>query len=137
MAGNLEHVFDWLATPQTLPQATGVHDSQRGPSKKGSLEREQNSPEESRNTAGYFSCVPSILINSFTLRCSPLYHTWEGHGGVSGDDPPRASSCCPFHKTPETGVSLRPLSLCQLQLESTERLTLIKGQEEDRETVGG
>lgn len=67
MAGNLEHVFGWLATPQTLPQATGVHDSQRGPSKKGSLEREQNSPEESRNTAGYFSCVPSILINSFTL----------------------------------------------------------------------
>lgn len=46
MARNTEHVFGRLGTPQSLPQATGVHDSQRGPSEKERLEREQSSPGE-------------------------------------------------------------------------------------------
>lgn len=66
MAGNLEHVFDWLATPQTLPQATGVHDSQRGPSKKGSLEREQNSPREQKHCWLFFLCALNLDIFLYT-----------------------------------------------------------------------
>lgn len=63
MARNTKHDFGRLETPQSLPQATGVHDSQRGPSEKERLERERNKTvQESRSTADH--STPTVFQGS-------------------------------------------------------------------------
>lgn len=79
------YVFQRLVTPQCFPgeHSAEVHDSQRSPSKKESLDREQNSPGEQNhcwlfilralsfdmflcNTPMVFQVLPSLAPNSAT-----------------------------------------------------------------------